>query len=30
MPNEVSAEARAFFDRLHRASDPLDVDTIAT
>ena len=30
MPNEVSAEVRAFFDRFERASDSLDVETIAT
>ena len=30
MPNEVSAEVRAFFDRFERASDILDVETIAT
>ena len=30
MPNEVSAEVRAFFDRFERASEILDVDTIAS
>src|SRR6516225_6667004 len=30
MPNEVSAEVHAFFDRFERASDILDVETIAT
>ena len=29
MPNEVSAEVRAFYDRFERASDTLDVDTFA-